>query len=185
MATFSVNTSDPAHVMLDKLNSYVSSLKKEKYNNILKLLNELFESQHKTLRHFTEIEIEYFEKKSISKIIKILELHKSKFNYDIEKIIEYQKNKKKSEKTEKLEKTEKNKIIEITDKLDKTDKTDKKSNTISKTRTKTNSKKEIDEEFNISKEIFSIISKLLKSIEYKLIKFTKCNKQVYSIIMCQ
>jgi hypothetical protein len=145
MATFQVNNTDSACVMLDKLNSYVVTIKKEKYNNILKLLNELFEKNHKTLRNFVEIECEYFETQSITKTIKILETYKSTFNYDVDKI------KKKDQKDP----------VEI--------------------KIKTGSK---TEEFSISKEIFLIISKLLKSIEYKLIKFTKGNKQYYSILMC-
>lgn len=155
MSLFQVNNTDSARVMLDKLNTYVVTIKKEKYNNILKLLNELFEKNHNTLRNFTRIDSEYFETRSMTKTIKILETHKSKFNYDIDKL-----KKQFAEKTEKIEKS-KDESVEI--------KTKKKSKS---------------EEISVSKEIFSIITKLLKSIEYKLIKSTNGKKTYYSISMC-
>ena len=78
MATFKVNEGDSARMMLDKLNSYMVEVKKEKYNNVLKLLNELFEQTHKSLRNFTKIDCNYFELKSTSKVIKILDTNKEK-----------------------------------------------------------------------------------------------------------
>lgn len=185
MATFQINHSDPAHVMFDKLNSYVATLKKEKYNNLLKLLNDLFETKHNTLRHFTQMECSYFDKKSMSKLIKILELHKSKFNYDTSKIKNYYNTKKNNKNNENdtnhlKDSKSNNEMKDVTNNLDKN--ISVKSN--SKNGTKNNSKKEVEEEFNVSKEIFFIISKLLKTIEYKLIKINKNNIQYYSVIMC-
>lgn len=162
MATFQVNNTDPAHVMLDKLNSYVTTLKKEKYNNLLKLLNELFEKKNFTLRHFTDIEYEYFETKSLSKTIKILEEHKPKFNYDIDKLKKHYAEKKSKKNVVPNVSIAPAKNIEI------------------KVKSKNSSSAE---EFSASKEIFLIISKLLKAIEYKLVKFTKANKYYYSIVM--
>lgn len=150
--TFQVNNSDSARVMLDKLNLYVATIKKEKYGKLLKLMNELFDKNNNTLRNFVKIDCNYFESKSISKIIKILETHKTYFKYDIDKIIKHSEN-------------------QSNDESDKSDKSsDKKSDKLDK--------------FNISKEIFSIISKLLKSIEYKLVKSTLGTKSFYSVAMC-
>jgi hypothetical protein len=152
MATFKVDNNDSARVMFDKLNSYIVTIKKEKYNNILKLLNELFEKNHSSLRNFTEINGEYFEKIPLSKIIKILETHKEKFNYDISKIVDSNTNIAKAK-----------------------DKSKSDTNVIAITKA---------EDTNVSKKIFSIIGKILRTIEYKLIRFSKGSKFYYSITMC-
>lgn len=129
MKTFQVNNSDSSRVMFDKLNSYVDTIKKEKYNYLLKLLNALFEKENITLRKFAKIDCEYFKTKPISTIVEILETHKLNFNYDISKL------------------TKDEASIEI---------------------------------FN--KEMFAIITKLLKIIDYKLIKLQNGGNPCYCIV---
>jgi hypothetical protein len=173
MATFKVNEGDSARVMLDKLNSYVLEVKKEKYNNVLKLLNELFEQKHKSLRNFTKIDCNHFESKSTSRVIKILDANKEKLGYDTQKLKDFYAEKKNKEKKPKdTEPT----LKDITDETKITV-----ANTKSKTKTKSGS---VQEEFTVSKEVFSIITKLIKSLEYKLVKSTNFGKPCYSLIMC-
>lgn len=181
MSTFRVNENDSARMMLDKLNAYVLEIKKEKYNNVLKLLNELFEQKHKSIRNFTKIDCEYFESKSVSKIIKLLDKYSEKLEIDVNKIKEYYEKKKE---TKKLLKDQKS-IKDVTDMTNVTNINGDRSNETEKvlkikSKTKSGSTKE---EFTVSKEIFTIIAKLIKSLDYKLVKSLNCGKQSYSCVM--
>lgn len=177
MATFKVSESDSSRVMLDKLNAYVIDIKKEKYNNTLKLLNELFEQSNKSLRNFTKIDCEYFESKSLSKLIKILDIHKEKLGLNIDKLKEYYLAKKQ------------NKLTDTTTTTTTTTPTTKETKDITPTtkETKTKSKTKSDtnkKEFTVSDEIFTLISKLIKSLDYKLVKSLNGGKPSYSLMMC-
>ncbi len=180
MATFKVSETDSSRVMFDKLNTYMVELKKEKYNNVLKLLNELFGQSNKSLRNFTKIDCEYFESKSLSKTIKILDSYKEKLGYNIDKLKEFNKDKKSG--TTKIDETKKDTskakgVVDITDEASKTK--------IIKSKTKSGSKIESDkEEFTPSKEIFALILKLIKSLDYKLVKSVIGGKSYYSFVMC-
>lgn len=179
MATFKINESDSSRVMYDKLNEYRIALKKEKYNNVLKLLNELFDQNNKSLRNFVKIDCNYFESVSISKLLKILENNKEKLGYDLTKLKEYYSEKK----SLKINVKDASKNLELKEiKEIKEKESNNKETQNSKIKSKTTSK---SEDFSVSKEIFGIISKLIKLLDYKLVKSMNGGKPSYSLIMIE
>lgn len=173
MATFKVSDTDSSRVMFDKLNTYMIEVKKEKYNNVLKLLNELFEQNNKSLRNFIKIDSEYFESKSTSKTIKILDKYKEKLGFDTNKLSEYYANKKANTKATKTVE-----IKEIIESVKEPVKVNIKAG--SKTKTKSDFKTEI---FTVSGEVFTIITKLIRPLDYKLVKSSIAGKPHYSLVM--
>lgn len=180
--SFTINNNDPEHVMYDKLNEYIVSIKKLKYGKILKLLNDLFNKNYKSLRNFIDIDCNYFTVKNnnleiTKKIIKILELHKTKLNLNLQKLYicdEYLE-------CMKIYNSSNNKTNWLTlIKIYDSDKSCSDSDdTNSKNKELTKNKTKID----LNKEIFSILIKVLKTIEYKFKKTKKFGKEYYFIAM--
>lgn len=170
MTTLKINDNDLPYVMYDKLNAYNVLLKKEKYANILKFLNEIFKKTNTGLRQFTNISCEFFiNYKELSKFVKICESHKEKLHIEFEKI------KLASLKEIELEKTKKGKPVCVNE----SDDSDGSDDSDNDTNTKKNKKKE--KNINVNREIFLLISRLLKTIDYKLKRGTSFGKPCYSI----
>jgi hypothetical protein len=127
--TFKFNNNESTTKMYDNLNSYVIGIKKQKYDNILKLLNKLFDKNNESLRFFKNINIQHFRYENYDIICDIFVEYEKILNYDLKEL--------------------------------------KKSNTI----------------ISLNNEIFNIILKLLKLIDYKLQKITYNGKKYYNICM--
>ena len=55
MSKFSFNESDSAHTMMQNLDAYILSIKKDKYKLILDFMNDLFDKNHTTLKKFVNM----------------------------------------------------------------------------------------------------------------------------------
>lgn len=186
MSTFQVNNNDPPHVMYDKLMSHIANIKKEKYNVVLGLLNELFKKDNKNIKNFSQIDSEYFntDRKNIDKYVAILESYKQKLGYDMTKIQSI------AEKNKPIIKSEKRGSIVLPDPTQiktssivigpkiKSDMITNSNNTLVKSSSKSGSK-----DMDINKEIFDLLSKQLKVIGYKFIKTLKNDKVYYTVIL--
>jgi hypothetical protein len=143
MYKFQINNDDESHVMYDKLNNYILSLKKDKMKDILEMFNKIFHCEYDRLSKFKNINENYLQNiKDVDNVLQILKFYSDNLKIDLTKFKSY------------LE--------------DPTDPND-------------SSESLFEYNFNkINKELFSILSKILKTIQYKLKKWQ--NKKSYDVM---
>lgn len=175
MHQFVYNESDQPYMMYDKLTSYMSKLKVQKKTKILELFNKIFNMENESLRHFKKITIDYFtNNKNLEKIISLLEKEETNLNLKLNKIKEYKKQNYNNlvDTSESVSDTD----SDCSNDSDDSDDDDFKRSFKFK---KTN----INETIDINKEIFYVLSFLLKNIEFKFQKYIEHNKSYYKIVM--
>lgn len=154
----------PAYAMLENLNKAVNEVIKKKREEIIKLFNELFKKEYVSLLNFKDILQNYFtDLKDVDSKIKILESHKDKLGLKLDKI-----------KPENSDSSD-----SVSDSSDSDEDSPPKKSTKKQPTKKIKKPKVID----INKEIFSILSKLLGTVNYKFKKGTYFGKPSYVIIM--
>lgn len=165
MNSFNFNQTDDSYIMYEKLNDYVSKIKKDKTTEILKLFNELFKKENKRLSNFKLINVFYFkDNKNIADLIKILELYEKKLKLDLNKI-----------------KTYRSQQVKYDSSDESSESDSEKSESSLSDKKKTNNKKKTQKDIDINKEIFSVLSKLLKTVQYKFKRTTLSNKSYYDV----
>jgi hypothetical protein len=159
----------PAYAMLENLNKSVNEVIKKKREEIIKLFNELFKKEYMSLLHFKDILQNYFTNlKDVYSKIKILESHKNNLGLKLDKI-----------KPENSDSSDSVSDSSDSDESNSSEDSSKKKSTKKHPIKKTKKPKVID----INKEIFSILSKLLGTINYKFKKGTYFGKPSYVIII--
>jgi hypothetical protein len=78
MEPFIANYSDPTYVTRERAENYIIELKRDKYNIILKFVNNVLNKKYNTLRDFKNIDIDYVLKNN-KNLINIYLLYQQEF----------------------------------------------------------------------------------------------------------
>lgn len=176
------NENDQPYMMYDKLTAHISKLKLQKKNKILLLFNKIFNKDNTTLRNFKKIKMDYFtNNKNLKTIVKLLEDEETNLKIKLDKIKEYMTCKSKISTTKNPNKLKSSNLSESSESVSSTYSESDESGSESESNSddNVNLKKEID----INKEIFFVLSYLLKTVDFKFQKFTESNKSYYKIVM--
>ena len=70
MSKLVINENDPVYVTRYKIEMMGLSLKKQKYNAVLKFMNDLFETEHKSLTSFKYLDLEKCDIDDMKEVVK-------------------------------------------------------------------------------------------------------------------